>query len=151
MVMPHVLDFYADAEDAGINERFCELAAALGVPADATAGETARTFIAKVREMNAEMAVPSSVDGMTADDISAVGERALEEAHGVRAFDLLDFGYPVPQYMAMADMVKVLEGIVPEASDVEEEVAVQQVSTHMHTCSLAGISLTDLLWFQAKL
>ena len=129
MVMPYVLDYYA--EDDTCTDRFCELAIAIGVKTGGDAATHATQsekralmfkFIARVRKMNADMNIPASVAAMTATDIDTVAQRALKEAHGEgEMFNLFDFGYPTPKYMTYTDMVKVVGRVVPAAS--KEEVA----------------------------
>ena len=124
MVMPYVLDYYA--EDDTCTERFCELAIAIGVDGVETSTRAPQSmaekralmfkFIACIRAMNAEMSIPESVPGMAGSDVDAVAQRALKEAHGEgETFNLFDFGYPTPKYMAYADMVKVVKGVLPAA------------------------------------
>ena len=74
----------------------------------------AEALVAKVRQMNANMGVPTCVKQMTEADVDAVVDRALTESHGEgRTFDLFDFGYPTPRYMERDDMVKVVRSILP--------------------------------------
>ena len=124
MVMPHVLDFYLEGDDALIDQ-LCDLAVAIGIGAEhpgsyaspASKRRLARAFVARVRQMNANMGVPSCVNNMTEADVDRVVDRALTESHGEgRSFDLFDFGYPTPRYMERADMVKVVRSILPGVS-----------------------------------
>ena len=73
----------------------------------------ARAFVAKVREMNAEMSLPATVAKMTPADVAAVATRALEEAHGEQWYNLLDIGYPVPCYMRYRDCLAVVRALLP--------------------------------------
>ena len=121
MVMPHVLDFYLEGDDSVIDQ-MCDLAVAIGIGGDHPASyaspagkrRLAEALVAKVRQMNANMGVPTCVKQMTEADVDAVVDRALTESHGEgRTFDLFDFGYPTPRYMERDDMVKVVRSILP--------------------------------------
>ena len=126
MVMPHVLDFYLEGDDALIDQ-MCDLAVAIGIGADhpgsyaspASKRRLAGAFVERVRQMNANMGVPSCVNKMTEADVDRVVDRALTESHGEgRTFDLFDFGYPTPRYMEREDMVRVVRSILPGAKAV---------------------------------
>jgi alcohol dehydrogenase class IV len=128
MVMPYVLDFYA--EDDTSTDRFCELAVAIGIDGTKSMGlpsslqlakkrRLAAEFIGRVRAMNKEMLIPASVVTMTEADVDDVAARALKEAHGEgETFNLFDFGYPTPKYMDYKDMVKVVRGVLPSTPQV---------------------------------
>jgi len=128
MVMPYVLDFYI--EDDRMDDRFCELALAIGLGSEhpnayaSKEGKRAMTiaFVAKVRSMNAAMAIPTFVEGMTLNDVDRVATRALEEGNGEgKTFNIMDFGYPCPKTMTMMDMDKVCRSIVDmEKSNVSK-------------------------------
>lgn len=114
MVMPHVLDFYLDTTQ----DKLCDLAKAIGIPVrDGAEGkrEAASAFIAKVRAMNAEMAVPSCVANMQPADVERVVTRALTEAHGEFWYKPLDVGYPVPKFMTPEDCRAVVRACLPVA------------------------------------
>jgi alcohol dehydrogenase class IV len=119
MVLPYVLDYYAETDI--MDDRFCELALAIGLASDhpnaynTKEGKRAMTlaFIAKVRAMNASMNIPSFVKGMTIQDVERVGARALLEGNGAgKTFSIMDFGYPCPKTMTRTDMDKILMSIV---------------------------------------
>ena len=121
MVLPYILDFYG--ADDQMDDRFCELAVAIGIGSDhpnafnSKEGKRAMAlaFISKVRAMNASMNIPQCVKGMRVQDVERVGTRALLEANGEgKMFSIMDFGYPCPKTMARKDMDKVLMSIVPK-------------------------------------
>jgi len=91
VVMPHVLDFYLDAAAGPM----AELARACGLEGTGDDDRTlARAFIAKIRELNARMDIPATLDRIDVADIPWIVRRALDEAHGT---------YPVPKYMSNSD------------------------------------------------
>ena len=85
-------------------------------------------FIDAVKEMNAEMAIPTAVQGMGAADVTAVATQAMKEAHG-NMFEfgdqpmkyLLDIGYPVPKWMSHEECEAIVRACV--AVEVAEPVA----------------------------
>ena len=119
MVMPHVLDFYLDR----CVDQFVELAYAVGAVSqyepDGSRTKTmiAKAFVAKIRSMNANMAIPHCVSKMTAADVDRVVDRAMVEAHGEgHTWNIMDMGYPVPKYMARANMTKIVSNLLPPTS-----------------------------------
>jgi alcohol dehydrogenase len=91
VVMPYVLDFYLDAATGPL----AELARACGLEGSGDDERTlARAFIAKIRELNARMDIPATLEDIDAADIPEIVRRALDEAHGT---------YPVPRYMSNSD------------------------------------------------
>ena len=58
---------------------------------------------------------PSSVDKLQSGDVKGITLRALDEAHGEKWWNLLDWGYPVPRYMQFDDCAKVVRACMPNA------------------------------------
>lgn len=87
IVLPYVLDFSLDAiaPQLAALSRACELRAESDSDVD-----LARAFIREIRDMNAHMGIPTSVERLTPGDVPEIARRALKEAHGT---------YPVPKYM----------------------------------------------------
>ncbi len=96
ILLPYVLDFYAD----GAASRMADLARACGLGA---AGEDPRSLalslIAAIRQLNASIGIPATIEQIADADIPEIVQRALAEAHGT---------YPVPIYMSAADCTTVV-------------------------------------------
>ncbi len=108
VILPHVLDFYLDAEGGQIAElaRACRL----GNDGDSEA-MLARAFVDEVRRLNAHMNIPRCIEQISAEDVVGIVDRAFAEAHGT---------YPVPKYMTRADCIAVVDrvaGRLPPALD----------------------------------
>lgn len=129
MLLPHVLDLYI--EDEGLNgagmhctNLYCQLAQAGGlsdtIPSDADAKSSlARRLVAKIRQLNTDMAIPTEVKEMKAEHVREVAQRALREAHGeLHGFSkpiahLLDLGMPVPKYITLARCEAIIAEVLP--------------------------------------
>lgn len=87
-------------------------------PTPSAKAEVAQQFVARIREMNAEM-IPAEVPTMKASDVADVVSRALAEAHGTREplwklkSYLFDLGYPVPKYMTPKDCTAIVAQVLP--------------------------------------
>jgi alcohol dehydrogenase class IV len=130
MLLPHVLDFYLAAEASGkgaCTDLFCRMAVAAGLakslPREAKSRRLlAETFVARIRDMNASMSIPSEVKCMEAVHVKEVASRALREAHGQLhsclrkpADWLFDLGYQPPRYMTQEDCERIVAQILPTA------------------------------------
>lgn len=130
MLLPHVLAFYLEAEQPGMfsstptTDTICDLAGAAGLhdlrsATPSAKADAAQLFVARIREMNAEMKIPADVPTMKASDVDEVVSRALSEAHGTRngflhlPSYLLDLGYPVPMYMTPKDCAAIVAKVLP--------------------------------------
>jgi alcohol dehydrogenase class IV len=101
IIMPHVLDFSLP----NCAPRLAELARLTGcaeVGVDETAA--AQAFIARIRAMNAEMQIPTTIKGLQRADFDKIIDRAFTEAHGT---------YGVPRYMERSDALALLEKLLP--------------------------------------
>ncbi|CAA0093565.1 Alcohol dehydrogenase 2 [Zhongshania aliphaticivorans] len=87
IVLPTILDFQQDASE----KRLAELAVATGQAnaSDSTAIQ-AKKFVAAVRQLSADLNIPSTLDALQTADIPAIAKAALKESH---------YGYAVPKYM----------------------------------------------------
>lgn len=96
IVLPLVLDF----SKSKCTHRLADLARAsgLGKPTDSDT-ELAELFIAQVRSMNGQMAIPTTVQALKREDFTKIIDRAFAEAHGT---------YGVPRYMSRADATEML-------------------------------------------
>jgi alcohol dehydrogenase class IV len=134
MILPYILDYYLQEEltdDADKNTELkcctqcCEMAVAGGlaswVPTDVKGKqELAKAFVAKIKQMNAEMSIPKDVPSMKANQVNEVATRALAEAHGEQhgitsapLEFLLDLGYPTPKYMTLDDCESIVRKFLP--------------------------------------
>ncbi len=87
IVLPHVLEFSKPA----CTERLAELASVSGLAQGGeTAAELADTFIAHIRALKRELGIPEGLSDLREQDIPAIAEAALQEAH---------LSYAVPRYM----------------------------------------------------
>ena len=93
LALPHVLEF----SEAAARERLAELGALIDVD-----GSTA--FIAAVRELAADIGIPTTLDTLRPEDIDDLADLALAEA-------FLD--YPVPRYMSKDDCIGVITKLLP--------------------------------------
>lgn len=92
IILPHVLDYYGKSAE----RRLALLARRAGVAhPNAPDAEAARTFIARIRAMNAEMSIPASVNAIRDEDISLMVKRALAEANPL---------YPVPRILGPKEL-----------------------------------------------
>jgi len=100
----------------------------------------AETFVAKIRDMNADMKIPTVVTTMKATDIFEVAARALRKAHGEKSqltspmSFVLDLGYPPPKYMTQLECEVIVPKILPPACCIDfstVHVGVQSTSSVM--------------------
>lgn len=130
MLLPHVLDFFIADEASGkgaCTDLFCRMALAAGLaqqlPSEAKARHMlAESFVAQIRDMNANMRIPSEVKGMEAVHVKEVASRALREAHGQlhsclsKPVDwLFDLGYQPPKYMTQDECERIVVRILSAA------------------------------------
>ncbi len=100
VILPYVLDYYG----ASAYKKLAKLADIAGLE---TVGmnkeQKAKLFIAKVREMNEIMGIPSKFDQIKEEDIPVIVERALKEGNPL---------YPVPKIMTKEDCEKVIRQLM---------------------------------------
>ena len=101
IVLPHILDFYAEAAAP----QLAELARAIGA-ADAAATQTqaVSAFIARVRELARGVGIPETVSTLKVSDIPEIARRAMAEAQGF---------YPVPRFMSQPQCEAILHKLLP--------------------------------------
>jgi alcohol dehydrogenase class IV len=129
MLLPHVLDFFVKDEQPGlfsrtpITDNLAQLAAAAGLTGSIKSTriekrEAAEKFIARIKEMNVEMNIPTEIKDMKAVDVDEVAKRALTEAHGARCSlmnfksYIFDLGYPVPTYMTHTECARIVAAVL---------------------------------------
>ncbi len=101
IVMPYVLDF----SKPNCAHRLAGLARVSGIgESGAPDAELADAFIAKIRKLNAEMQIPTSVKELKREDFDKIIDRAFAEAHGT---------YGVPRYLTRDDATALLENLLP--------------------------------------
>lgn len=97
IVLPHVLEFSKDDAEA----QLARLADVLELGGTSPADRAAR-FISAVRDLEATIGIPATLDALKPDDIGPIAEQALAEAW-------LD--YPVPTYMTQDECEAMLRRI----------------------------------------
>jgi alcohol dehydrogenase class IV len=101
MVMPSVLD-YSRSHCA---DRLADLARVSGLGREGAAdAELADAFIARIRSLNASMAIPAVVRELRREDFDTIIRNAFAEAHGT---------YGVPRYLDDAAARALLEQLLP--------------------------------------
>ncbi|MEG0376854.1 MAG: iron-containing alcohol dehydrogenase [Eubacterium sp.] len=100
VILPHILEF----SKVEAQKSLAELAryAGIGDPAESDDILTMR-FIEKVKEMNANMNIPQTIDALQVKDIPELAKRILIEGNPT---------YPVPRIMDYNDCVSILEDLV---------------------------------------
>jgi len=97
IVLPHVLEF----SKSHCAHRLAQLAraSALGDKGQSDL-DLADAFIALIRKMNRDMAIPDAIEQLQRSDFSTIIDQAFSEAHGT---------YGVPRYLSRAQAVALLE------------------------------------------
>lgn len=100
IIMPLVLDF----SKSHCAHRLAELARISGVGhVGASDAELADAFIARIRQMNADMQIPTTLKDLKREDFDKIIDRAFSEAHGT---------YAVPRYMSRDDARAMLDKLM---------------------------------------
>ncbi len=101
IILPRVLDFSKN----DCTERLARLAEVSGLKQGGESeAQLADAFIAKVRAMNADYGIPVKVDKLKREDIPAITDKALSEAH---------WFYAVPRYMDKPECEAFIAGMLP--------------------------------------
>ena len=104
IILPRVLDFSKNDCTA----RLARLAEVSGLKKGGeTDAELADAFIRQVRAMNADFGIPTQVDKLKREDIPAITDKALSEAH---------WFYAVPRYMDKSECEAFIAGMLPQAA-----------------------------------
>jgi alcohol dehydrogenase class IV len=102
IILPHILDYSKPV----IVSKLAALSVDAGLgKASESDWELADKFIARIREMNAYMKIPTTLDALKAEDIPGMAKVALKEAH---------YTYPVPRYMDQAECERIIAKMLPE-------------------------------------
>lgn len=103
ILLPYVLDFYMD----GAAARMGELARACGLGQDGDDPRSlAARLVAALRQLNAAIGIPPTIEQIADADIPEIVRRALAEAHGT---------YPVPKYMSAAECATIVQNAAGRA------------------------------------
>lgn len=104
IILPRVLEF----SKPDCTPRLAKLAEVSGLKqGNETEAQLADAFIGKVREMNRAFGIPTQVDKLRAEDIPAITDKALGEAH---------LFYAVPRYMDTAECQAFIRTMLPTAA-----------------------------------
>jgi len=104
IILPRVLDF----SKPNCTARLAKLAEVSGLKKGSETDEQlADAFIARVRAMNQEFGIPAQVDKLKAEDIPAITDKALTEAH---------LFYAVPRYMDTPECQAFIRQMLPKAA-----------------------------------
>jgi alcohol dehydrogenase class IV len=96
ILLPWVLDAYLD----GATGPLAALALACGLGNEGDPPRAlAERLIVEIRELNANIGIPHTIEQITDDDIPQIVQRALAEAHGT---------YPVPRYIDAAECTAIV-------------------------------------------
>lgn len=99
------LPFVLDASRPDCDSRLAQLARLVDLPCDGTSDEAlASAFIARVRKLNAAMAIPAAITALREGDFDRIIDNAFAEAHGT---------YGVPRYFDRQDAVTLLTRLLP--------------------------------------
>lgn len=103
VLLPYVLEWYGSSAYV----RLAELANAVGIKGPSPESK-AKQFIAKIKEMNEYMGIPTQLKGIKEEDLAIMAERSFKEANPL---------YPVPKIMSKEDMIAIYRKIAaPEES-----------------------------------
>jgi len=101
LALPGVLDFSLEAAQP----RLAMMADWIGAgTSSAGERERAEAFIAAVRDLSSTIGIPTRLDALRSEDVTAIATQALAEAH---------MNYPVPRVMAPADCEGLVGGLLP--------------------------------------
>ena len=104
IILPRVLDF----SKPDCTPRLAKLAEVSGLKkGNESETELAEAFIRHVRALNAEFGIPTQVDKLRQDDIPAIADKALSEAH---------MFYAVPRYMDVPECEAFIRQMLPQAA-----------------------------------
>lgn len=104
IILPYVLDF----SKPNCTPRLARLAEVSGLKkGKESEPELADAFIREVRALNTEFGVPTQVDKLKAEDIPAITDKALSEAH---------WTYAVPRYMDKPECKAFIRQMLPRAA-----------------------------------
>lgn len=99
VLLPYVLEAYGKSAEKAL----ALLARESGIcSADADVPSAAKALIQRIREMNARMGMGQSLEGIRAEDITALARHAFDEANPL---------YPVPRILGVKDLEAILRRV----------------------------------------
>jgi alcohol dehydrogenase len=108
IILPRVLEF----SKPDCTARLARLAEVSGLRKGGESdAQLADAFIQRIRDMNREFGIPAQVDKLRAEDIPAITDKALFEAH---------LYYAVPRYMDVAECRAFIAQMLPKAAPAAE-------------------------------
>lgn len=101
IVLPTVLDF----SRPDCNRRLAQLARLAGLPGEGQSDDAlAVAFAAKVRQLNAVLSIPRTVEALRKEDFERIVDNAFAEAHGT---------YGLPRYLGRSEAYELLNRLLP--------------------------------------
>ena len=101
IMLPHVLEYSMPS----IIDRLAQLAVAAKVANESEGPQTrAKRFLDAVKQLNADLQIPATLEALQESDIPAFAAAALHEAHT---------GYPVPRYMNQSQCEDIIRKVLP--------------------------------------
>lgn len=94
VLLPVVLEFYGESA----HKPLARLAEITGICTQGDDAEKATAFIARIKEMNNLMQIPSNIDGIKPEDVPEMAKRAAAEGNPL---------YPVPRLMGADELEKI--------------------------------------------
>ena len=102
------LPFVLEASRPDCDVRLAQLARLVNLPCEGLSDQALSVaFIARIRQMNAAMAIPTTIADLRADDFDRIVDNAFAEAHGT---------YGVPRYFERRDAEDFLTRLLPPAA-----------------------------------
>lgn len=101
IILPYILDFFGKSA----YKPLARLADFVGIAGNSEE-EKAKAFIQAIKDMNAYMGIPKTIDQIRTEDIPVMVERACKEAHPL---------YPVPKFMDKAQMTEMFYTLMTKA------------------------------------
>jgi alcohol dehydrogenase class IV len=103
IMLPHVLEYSLPA----ITDRLAQLAVSAKVATESESPQDrANKFLDAVKQLNADLQIPATLEALQESDIPAFAAAALREAHT---------GYPVPRYMNQSQCEDIIRKVLPVA------------------------------------
>ena len=101
ILLPYVLDYSLPH----CQQRLAQLARVAGLPGEGQSDDAlGAAFVAKVRQLNAMLSIPRTVEALRKEDFERIIDNAFTEAHGT---------YGVPRYLGRRDAHELLSRLLP--------------------------------------
>ncbi len=102
VILPFVLEYYGST----IYKKMAEIADYCNIPAGPTDKEKCEAVIARIKQMNADMNIPTVIPEIKEEDIPTMAKRAYAEANPL---------YPVPKLMGITELETMYRMLMPKA------------------------------------